>query len=67
MASPDTGCPAAVGVVMSNYFWSMHETLKQVMMFRRGKWLAAFLWMVLPATIFTYIGWVLADLCSPNE
>jgi len=46
---------------MSDLFWSMHNELKQDLLFRGSKLFACFLWAILPITIGMYLGWVIAD------
>jgi len=52
---------------MSNYFWTMSDEIKLTMLFRRNKLFGLFCWLVLPATIGTYLGWVIGDLLMPDH
>ncbi len=46
---------------MSDLFWSMHEELKQTMVFKRSKTLGLLTWAFFPFMIGYYIGLVVGD------
>ena len=55
----------------TEYFWSMTNTLKDVMLFRLEEgetiWFSIFCWVLFPVPLGSWIGWLIADLFLSDD